>query len=97
MGEKRSIFLRIVFSILWFFPVSLVIQMFIGGIVGGFAGQDAHGFNDGYAAGQHASLAFFHEYGRIVFLGVIVLWLLMCFFGILPGTSEYKKAKKESV
>ena len=65
--------------------------MIIGGIVGGLAGSDSADFGAGYQAGQQASQQFFITYGKHVLSIEILVWLILSYFGILPGTSKYKR------
>lgn len=88
--KQRSLFARISFSLLWFLPVVIVINMFIGAIVGGFAAGGG-GFQENYNAGGEAAKTFFDQYGGIVFGGEICVWLAFSFYGVLPGTAKFKK------
>jgi len=81
-----AFFVRILVSFLWFPVIVLAVNMFLGVLVGGFAGADKQGFNAGYYAGAEASINFFVEYGRLVYLLEIIAWFLLCLFGVLPGT-----------
>ena len=90
---ERNIFLRCVFSVLWLIPVVLVINIAIGAIVGGFAGSQTVTFQEGHAAGQQASMAFFQAYGRFIYIAELIVWLALCVLGKLPGTSKFKKIK----
>jgi len=90
---ERNIFLRCVFSMLWLIPVMLVINITVGAIVGGFAGSQTVTFQEGHAAGQQASIAFFKAYGRFVYVTELIVWLALCVLGKLPGTSKFKKVK----
>ena len=90
---ERNIFLRIVFSLLWLLPIMLVINIAVGAIVGGYAGSQTVTFQDGHAAGQQASVAFFQTYGRFVYIAELIIWLALCILGKLPGTSKFKNAK----
>jgi len=88
---KRSLFARICFTILWFLPIVVVINMLVGAIVGGFTGGSGTTFQEGYNAGAIASANFFENYGQIVFGIELVIWLGLSYFGILPGTAKFKK------
>ena len=91
---ERSLIARIMFTIMWFLPCVIVINMLVGGIVGGFTSTGtATNFKEGYEVGHNSSLAFFQQYGRIVFFVELVIWLALSFKGILPGTAKFKKAK----
>ena len=91
--EKRNVFLRIVFSVLWLILIILTINMLLGGIVGGMAGAETANFGAGRAAGRNASLEFFQNYGRYVFIGELIIWIVLSVSGKLPGTAKYKKVK----
>lgn len=88
--KQRSLFARIAFSLLWFLPVVIIINMFVGGVVGGFA-QTGGDFQENYNAGAEAAKTFFDQYGGIVFGGEICVWLALSFYGVLPGTAKFKK------
>jgi len=89
--SQRSLIARILFSILWLIPIIILVQMLVGGVVGGMAGAGTGGFEAGKTAGEAAANEFFSAYGLYVFLGEILLWIVLCFFGKLPGTSKLKK------
>ncbi len=67
--------------------------MIIGGIIGAIAGVEAQNHEVAYAAGYAASIAFFQQYGRIVFAFQVTFTALLSFFGILPGTGRNKRKK----
>lgn len=85
---ERNIFLRIIFSLLWLLPIMLVINISVGAIIGGYAGSQTVTVQDGYSAGQQASIAFFQAYGHFVYIAEIITWLTLCVLGKLPGTSR---------
>jgi hypothetical protein len=98
----RNIFLRILFGFLWFVLIYFVTSALVGGIVGGIAGAGvadpqagmSGNFQAGANAGRQATLDFMRKYGLFVFLSQIVLFVVLCFFGLLPGVSKYKKSKR---
>ena len=96
MDEKkneRGLLKRVFISLLWLIPIVIVGHMLVGGIVGGIAGSGTGDFNEGYGSGQQASLLFFAKYGNYVHGIEVLIWLVLSYFGILPGTSKYKKGK----
>ncbi len=82
----RKMFLRVLCAVLWFFPLVILINMFIGGVLGGLFVQE-HGA-EGFQAGMQLSKDFFKENGQIVFVFELILWFFLSIFGILPGTSK---------
>ena len=91
--EQRSILARICFTILWFLPLVFIINMVVGGIVGGFAGTNTATFQGGYDAGSRAARDFFRHYGHVILGGETVIWLGLAYFGFLPGTGKFKRKK----
>lgn len=100
----RNIFLRILFGFLWFVLLRIVTGGIIGAIVGGLAGAGkanpeagfAGNFEAGANAGAQATMEFMHKYGLFVLLFQILLFVILCYFRLLPGVSKYKKLKHES-
>jgi len=90
---KRNVFLRILFSILWLVPIMLIINVIVGAFVGGMAGAETTSFETGRIAGEEASLEFFQNYGRYVFIVEVIVWAALSILGKLPGTARYKKLK----
>jgi hypothetical protein len=98
----RNLFLRILFGFLWFVLIYFVTSALVGGIVGAIAGTGAAdpqagisgNFQAGANAGRQATLNFMHKYGLFVLLSQIILFVVLCFFGLLPGVSKYKKSKQ---
>jgi len=90
-ASVRPLALRILFGILWFVPIYLVIQIAIGGMIGAFAGAGATSYDEGFASGQAASIAFFQRFGGLVLAFEVILTLVLSWFGILPGTAKYKR------
>lgn len=92
--KKRNLFLRILFSLLWFVPLFLITNMIIGAIVGGISGAQlpssqsslSDAFLTGYTTAYNASAAFFQKHGGIVFIFQVILWLWLSISGRLPGT-----------
>ena len=95
ISEKRHLAVRLTVSILWFFPVIILMNMIVGGFVGGIASSQLGnaGFDQGYQVGQDSARRFFELYGGIVFIVAAIIWLVLCFKGILPGTSKFKRKK----
>jgi hypothetical protein len=87
----KNVVKRIAISLLWFIPIAMVVGAAVGMFVGGFAGSTVTGFNEGAAAGANATKSFMQQYGQIVFFGEVIIWFVLCFFGILPGTGKSKK------
>jgi hypothetical protein len=101
-SQTRNIFLRILFGFLWFVLFDFVTSALVGGIVGAIAGAGAAepqagisgNFQEGANAGRRASMDFMHKYGLFVFLSQILLFAVLCFFGLLPGVGKFKKSKQ---
>jgi NADH:ubiquinone oxidoreductase subunit 3 (subunit A) len=98
----QNIFLRILYVFLWLVLLRIVTGGFIGAIVGGMAGASKENtnagmsgnFEAGYNTGAHATMVFMHKYGLIIFLFQILIFIVLCVFGLLPGVGKYKKQKK---
>ena len=90
---KRSIFLRILFGLLWFIPIYILSSMIISGIIAGFVGRSTMSFEEGYNAGRTASIDFYQKYGLFIFLAQIILTVVLSVAGFLPGTGRHKKIK----
>ncbi len=94
---NRNVFLRILYSIIWFIPCFIIFSAIVGGIVGAIigamAGSEVTTFSEGYAAGGQVVSKFMSKYGHYVNLSAIVIWLILSVLGILPGTSKYKRVK----
>jgi amino acid transporter len=98
----RNIFLRIIFGFLWFVLIYFVTSALVGGVVGAIAGAGAGdpqagvsaNLQAGANAGRQATLNFMNKYGLIVILCQIILFAVLCFFGLLPGVGKYKKSKQ---
>jgi Na+-driven multidrug efflux pump len=91
MKDKKNLVKRILISFVWFIPVCMLVGGIVGMFVGGFASSNTSGFQEGHSTGRNAMKEFMHQYGQIVFLGDVVIWFLLCFFGILPGTGKPKE------
>ena len=89
--ETRNPLIRGVALILWMPVFYIVTNMLVGAVVGGIAGSKTHTAEEGYAAGQQASIAFFQHYGHIVLAVQGVVFLLLAILGAFPGTRRYKK------
>jgi hypothetical protein len=98
----RNIFLRIIFGFLWFVLIYFVTSALIGGVVGAIAGAGAEdpqagmsgNFQAGANAGRQATINFMHKYGLFVILFQVVLFVVLCVFGLLPRVGKYKKSKR---
>ena len=98
----RNIFLRILFGFLWFVLLRIVSGGIIGAIVGSIAGAGkanpeagfAGNFQAGANAGAQAAMEFMHKYGWFVFLSQILLFVILCYFRLLPGVGKYKKLRQ---
>ena len=98
---QRHILLRFLIAFIWFLPLIMVINMFIGGIVGGLSSPDLptnatfqQTYQTSFDKGRSSSIEFFNQYGRIIFAIELIIWLALSYTGILPGTGKYKKLKK---
>jgi len=87
----RPLALRIIFGVLWFVPIYLVVQIAVGAIVGALASAGTTSYEEGFAAGQAASIAFFQRFGGLVLAFEVILTIVLSWFGILPGTAKYKR------
>jgi hypothetical protein len=98
----RNIFLRILYGFLWFVLLRIVSGGVIGAIVGGIAGTGkanpeagfAGNFQAGANAGAQAVMEFMHKYGWFILLFQILLFVILCYFRLLPGVGKYKKLKQ---
>jgi hypothetical protein len=98
----RNVFLRILFGFLWFVLLRIVTSGIIGAIVGGIAGAGkanpeagfAGNFEAGANAGAQATMEFMHKYGLFVLLSQILLFVVLCYFRLLPGVGKYKKLRQ---
>ncbi|MEA3328933.1 MAG: hypothetical protein U9Q08_04315 [Candidatus Omnitrophota bacterium] len=97
--KKRSMFVRILVSLLWLIPIVIVTNILIGTIVGGIAGAQlslvgstvSDSSSAGYTAGKNASIEFFQKYGLITFVCQFILWITLSITGKLPGTNKFVK------
>ncbi len=91
---KRGLSARFMFSVLWFFPIFILVVGVIGGVVGlMYSSPEGNTYTDGYEAGKQAGAQLMIEYGLCVRLVGVAIWAALCFFGKLPGTSKFKKVK----
>ena len=98
----RNIFLRMLFGFLWFVLLRIVSGGFIGAMIGGISGTGkanpeagfAGNFQAGANAGAQAAIEFMHKYGWFIFLSQILLFVILCYFRLLPGVGKYKKLKQ---
>jgi len=98
----RSIYLRILFGFLWFVLLRIVSGGVIGAIVGSIAGAGkanpeagiAGNFEAGANAGAQAVIEFMHKYGLFIFLSQILLFVILCYFRLLPGVGKYKTLRQ---
>ena len=65
--------------------------MIVGGVVGGIVGSDKSP-DDAVAAVEVAVPEFFENYGLGIFLTQLVLYSVLTYEGILPGTSRQKSS-----
>ncbi len=86
----RNIVVRIVAVLCWFFLFSIVSNMIIGGVVGGIVGAEFTSYEDGAAAAEKAVPEFFENYGLGIFLMKVVLFTVLAYEGLLPGTTKQK-------
>ena len=84
---------RFLFSALWFVPVSVLVITIAGATVGIASYSGATTFSEGYVQGNQAGKAFGAQYRIYIIASDIFIWGALCFFGKLPGTSKFKKAK----
>ena len=92
--EQRNIFIRFISAFGWLVLVYFSTNIIIGAIVGGIAGSATNTYEEGYIAGENASIEFFQDYGLFVIAGQLVLFLVLAITGMLPGTTKYKRSKK---
>jgi hypothetical protein len=104
-GQPRNIFLRIFFGFLWFIGLRIVTSAIIGAVVGGIAGANhaaqtdpqggfSENFQTGVGVGAQASMDFTRQYGLFVLIGQVLLFVVLCYFRILPGVGKYKAVKR---
>ena len=91
--DQRNIFIRILSAFGWLVLIYFSTNMIIGAIVGGIAGSATNTYEEGYIAGQNASIEFFQDYGLFVIAGQLILFSVLAFTGMLPGTTKYKGSK----
>jgi len=89
--SDRNFFARVVAVVCWFFPFIIVTNMIVGGVVGGIVGSDKSP-DDAVAAVEVAVPEFFENYGLGIFLTQLVLYSVLTYEGILPGTSRQKSS-----
>lgn len=103
---ERNIFLRIFVSLLWFIPFFIICNMIIGGFVCGYYGVKyppeatatlKEAYQHGYQNGQYYTSQFFKNYGGIISLINLAIWLFLSIRGIFPGTAKFKKIKEKTV
>ncbi len=86
--KKVGILRKIGFSVLWFLALSMGILLMGGMIAGGIAGvKDPM---NAEAAGEAAGQAFGEEYAGMIFLISLIVAIVGCFLGWLPGTRTKK-------
>ncbi len=94
--------MRILFGFLWFVLLRIVTGGIIGAIVGATAGTGradpqagfVGNFQAGVNSGAQAAMEFFQKYGLLVLPFQILLFVVLCYFRLLPGVGRYKKAKQ---
>lgn len=89
--EPRNLIVRALLLLIWLLIFYFVTAMLVGAVVGGIAGAHTNTAQQGYIAGQQATIAFFHQYGHVVQLVQLITFALLAFLGIFPGTGKYKK------
>ena len=89
--EKRNIIIRLLAGLGWLILIYFITNMSIGAIVGGIAASGSENYEAAFIAGQNASINFFRNYGLFVLIGQLVLFVVLAFAGLLPGTTKYKK------
>ena len=87
---KRRVPMRMLFGLIWFFPIHWVTSFCIGAVVGFQAGFTAGSPAAGSAAGGAASLAFFASYGLLLILLEMIVTALLATLAVLPGTGKFK-------
>ncbi len=71
---------RILYTFLWILPGFALLNLAIRLVV------------DAATDGPAARVAFYRHYEGFVYLADVVVWVLLAFFGILPGTSRYRRS-----
>jgi uncharacterized BrkB/YihY/UPF0761 family membrane protein len=90
----RNIFLRILFGGLWFVGLYFIFCMLIGTISAIFADTSKYKSHaETSAAASQSGEDFVNQYGLIVFVVYVLLFIVLCFFRLLPGVSKYKKLR----
>lgn len=79
LGIKRPIGMRILFGLIWLIPTMVVLNLLVRLLV-----ELTH-------SGPESVHAFYQKAGAIVEIGDIIVWFLLCLFGLLPGTGRYRK------
>lgn len=87
-SKERSVFLRVLFAIIWLPTLVIFGVTVVGIVVGQLAPGDPAGYQEAYDLAYQASFNFMQEYRAFVFLGIFIVWLLLSIFGKLPGTSK---------
>ncbi len=87
-SKERSVFLRVLFAIIWLPTLVIFVVTVVGIVVGQLAPGDPSGHQEAYDLAFQASFNFMQEYRIFVFLGIFIIWLLLSIFGKLPGTSR---------
>lgn len=90
-SSERNFLARVVAVVCWFFPFIIVSNMIIGAVIGGIAGSDKTP-DDAVVAAEIAVPEFFENYGLGIFLTQLVLFSVLTYEGILPGTSRHKSS-----
>jgi uncharacterized BrkB/YihY/UPF0761 family membrane protein len=92
----RNIFLRILFCGLWFVGLFFITYMAIGLISAAFTDTSKYQSHaEASSAASQSGGAFADRYGLLVFFTYIVVFIVLCFFRLLPGVSKYRKLKSQ--
>jgi hypothetical protein len=88
--SERSIFLRSLISIAWFFVICAVARVATGVIIGGFTGASTTDYAVAHAAGRAATDAFFARYWPLFLAGAAGFTAALYRRGVLPWTGRFK-------
>ncbi len=90
---------RVILGFVWFLVIWFGTLIIGGAMAGALAGSQvgasssvSESYEKGYAAGQQAGAEFASRFGRIIFIGALVIAVGGTIAGVLPGT----KPKKDS-
>lgn len=96
--EKRSLILRVIYSLFWLVTTYFILYLcavFIFSEVSIGEAQEGveNSFNAGRAYGKEAAHVFSKNHIGKFILFVIATWVLLTKYGIYPGVSKYKKIR----